>query len=272
MKKFINILFSIIIIISTIPSAQAAKMVLIIDDFGYRKQNEEQIILLSPNITISVLPNSPNAANIASFAHNNGNDVMIHLPMAPLSRQQLESDTLTPTMEQPEIDRIIAEAVEKVPYAIGCNNHMGSKMTASLEGMYKVMESLAYHKLFFIDSRTTSRSKAKPAAARYEIPIAVRDIFLDDEKDVASIAYQFDLAVNFARKTGNVVVIGHPYDSTLQVLEAKLAELPDDIELVKVSSLVDRLNKLTFNQLFSGYQNKFKQSLLEYLINKQMLD
>ena len=59
--------------------------------------------------------------------------------MAPLSKQPLEKNTLRPEMSSDEIERIIRSAVNNVPYAVGINNHMGSKMTSNLFGMQKVM-------------------------------------------------------------------------------------------------------------------------------------
>ncbi len=75
---------------------------------------------------------------MATKAHNSGHEVLIHLPMAPLSKQPLEKDTLRPDMSSDEIERIIREAVNNVPYAVGLNNHMGSAMTSSLFGMQKL--------------------------------------------------------------------------------------------------------------------------------------
>lgn len=80
-------------------------------------------------ISVAVLPNAPHARAMATKAHQGGREVLIHLPMAPLSKQPLEKDTLTPEMSSAEIERIIREASSKVPYAVGLNNHMGSKMT-----------------------------------------------------------------------------------------------------------------------------------------------
>lgn len=219
-------------------TVQAGKLAIVIDDFGYRKNIEEQFILLSTNITVSILPNSPHAEKMALYAHQHGNDIMIHLPMAPISKQYLEKDTLTPDMSLQEIQRIISEAVLKVPYAIGLNNHMGSKMTANAEGMRKVMESLINYPLFFLDSRTIAKSKAMAIAQEYNIPAVRRDIFLDDLQDEKSIAIQFNLAIELARKHDQAIVIGHPYHSTYNVLKRKLSQLPDDIEVVKLSSLL----------------------------------
>ena len=41
----------------------------------------------------------------------------------------------------------IRSAVNNVPYAVGINNHMGSKMTSNLFGMQKVMQALERYNL-----------------------------------------------------------------------------------------------------------------------------
>lgn len=122
--------------------AFAGKLSIVIDDFGYRPQTENQVLALPSTISVAVLPNAPHAREMATKAHNLGHEVLIHLPMAPLSKQPLEKDTLRPEMSSEEIERIIREAYSKVPYAVGLNNHMGSAMTSNLFGMQKVMQAL----------------------------------------------------------------------------------------------------------------------------------
>ena len=85
-------------------------------------------------ISVAVLPNAPHAREMATKAHSSGHQVLIHLPMAPLSKQPLEKDTLRPDMSSEEIERIIRDAYNKVPYAVGLNNHMGSAMTPACTG------------------------------------------------------------------------------------------------------------------------------------------
>lgn len=251
------------------PFSYAAKLALVIDDFGYRIHNEKQIILLSPKITVAVLPNSPNASMMANFAHNNGNDVIIHLPMMPISKQSLEKDTLEPSMSDEKIHSIIDQAINKVPYAIGVNNHMGSLMTANLSGMQKVMNNLSYYSLFFLDSKTIANSQAIIAAKENRIATVSRDIFLDDNQDEKAISRQFDLAVNFARINGSAVAIGHPYNSTTNVLQKKLAELPTDVELIKVSSLIQKPEKIKLINLINQYRIIFEQQLFQYFLLKK---
>ncbi len=38
-------------------------------------------------------------------------------------------------MDQAEINRIIQNAINRVPYAVGMNNHMGSAMTSDRQAM-----------------------------------------------------------------------------------------------------------------------------------------
>ncbi|WP_085247691.1 divergent polysaccharide deacetylase family protein [Gilliamella mensalis] len=238
MRHFINMIVVISLLALNPYYVWAAKLALVIDDFGYRQRNEAQIIALSPNITIAVLPNSPNAKHIATIAHEHGNDVIIHLPMAPLGKQPLEKDTLFPTMSETEVNRIVTNAVERVPYAIGVNNHMGSLMTSNLTGMTHVMKVLSHHSMFFLDSKTIGKTQVKNAARNYNIPVLTRDVFLDDQQKENAISQQFDFAVTLARKNGVAIAIGHPHPQTVNVLRTKLANLPEDIELTKLSQLV----------------------------------
>ncbi|MDF7667046.1 divergent polysaccharide deacetylase family protein [Orbaceae bacterium ESL0727] len=237
MKFIPNLLIILLLSLFGSASALAAKLAIVIDDFGYRQHNEEQIIALSPNITIAVLPHSPNATKIATLAHSRGNDVIIHLPMAPLGKQPLEVNTLFPSMDEQQISKIITGAVSRVPYAVGVNNHMGSLMTGDAIGMQRVMKILANYPFFFLDSKTIGRTQVKQAAKIYNIPVITRDIFLDDQQIDSAIARQFDLAVNLARKNGMAIAIGHPHPQTVNVLKSKLATLPADIQLVKARHL-----------------------------------
>ncbi|RKS86014.1 hypothetical protein DES39_1433 [Orbus hercynius] len=269
MKQLILFVRVILVFLMIIPLADAAKLALVIDDFGYREHNEEQLILMPYPITIAVLPHSPNAAHMATLAHQNDKDVIIHLPMAPMGKQPLEIDTLFPSMSELEIKRIIDESVEKVPYAIGVNNHMGSLMTSDLAGMRKVMSSLSPYSLFFLDSRTIARSQAIIAAQEYRVAYATRNVFLDDSQDEQSIAHQLDIAIRFAQKHGSAIAIGHPYNATVKVLKEKLIQLPDDIELVNVSSLVLAPEKITLGDLAEQYKREIEQKVFDYMLLKQ---
>jgi len=217
----------------------AGKLSIVIDDFGYRPQQENQVLALPNTLSVAVLPNAPHAREMATKAHNSGHEVLIHLPMAPISKQPLEKDTLRPDMSSDEIERIIREAVSKVPYAVGLNNHMGSAMTSSLFGMQKVMQTLSHYNFYFLDSMTIGNSQSMRAAAGTGVKVIKRKVFLDDTQNEADIRTQFNRAIQIARRSGSAIAIGHPHPTTVRVLQQMVYNLPPDITLVRPSSLLN---------------------------------
>ena len=232
-------MFSLAAAIAVITPATAGKLAIVIDDFGYRPQTENQIIALPPAISIAVLPNAPHAREMATKAHNSGHEVLIHLPMAPLSKQPLEKDTLRPEMSSEEIERIIRESVNNVPNAVGLNNHMGSAMTSNLFGMQRVMQALSRYNLYFLDSMTIGNSQSMRAATGTNVKVIKRKVFLDDTQNEADIRAQFNRAVALAQRNGSAIAIGHPHPSTVRVLQQMVYNLPADITLVRPSSLLN---------------------------------
>ena len=220
-------------------TAHAGKLAIVIDDFGYRPSEENKVLQMPAAISVAVLPNAPGARQMAVKAHQSGHEVLIHLPMAPLSKQPLEKDTLTPEMSSEEIARILHSAVNNVPYAVGLNNHMGSKMTSSLPGMQKVMQALNQYNFYFLDSMTIGNSQSVPAAQGTHVKVLKRRVFLDDSQDINAVRQQFTRAVKLAQRDGYAIAIGHPHPNTVRVLQQMLPTLPADITLVRPSQLLN---------------------------------
>ncbi|MGY5954815.1 divergent polysaccharide deacetylase family protein [Kosakonia sp. BK9b] len=239
MLQFRRIVLTLGSVLAFSSPAFAGKLAIVIDDFGYRPQTENQVLAMPQAVSVAVLPNATHAREMATKAHNSGHEVLIHLPMAPLSKQPLEKDTLRPDMSSTEIERIISDAVSKVPYAVGLNNHMGSAMTSSLFGMQKVMQALERYNLYFLDSMTIGNSQALHAAAGTGVKVIKRKVFLDDTQNEADIRRQFDRAVELARRNGSAIAIGHPHPATVRVLQQVIYTLPADITLVRPSSLLN---------------------------------
>lgn len=239
MLQFRRIVLSVASALALVAPVYAGKLAIVIDDFGYRPHYENQVLAMPAAISVAVLPNAPHAREMATKAHNSGHRVLIHLPMAPISKQPLEKDTLRPEMSSDEIDRIIRDAYNKVPYAVGLNNHMGSAMTSSLYGMLKVMQALERYNLYFLDSMTIGNSQAMRAAQGTGVKVIKRKVFLDDTQNEADIRVQFNRAVQLARRNGSAIAIGHPHPSTVRVLQQMLPTLPSDITLVRPSDLLN---------------------------------
>ncbi|CAK9886965.1 MAG: putative protein [Candidatus Erwinia impunctatus] len=240
--SFLHLFRFFCLMILLMQSTQAGKLAIVIDDVGYRPIQEHQILKMPAAISVAVLPHAPHAREMATLAHQSGHEVLIHLPMAPLSKQPLEKDTLLPDMPASEIQRIISEAVERVPYATGLNNHMGSAMTSNLPAMQKVMQALSHYQLYFLDSMTIANSQSVRAAAGTQVKILKRRVFLDDSLNEADIRQQFQRAVQLAQRDGSAIAIGHPHPATVRVLQQLLPQLPANVVLVSPRALLNEIS------------------------------
>lgn len=252
----------LVLVLLVFPVAQAGKLSIVIDDVGYLLKEDNAILNMPVAIAVAILPNAPHANLMATKAHQQGREILIHLPMAPLSKQRLERDTLQPSMSNEEVQRILRNAVDNVPYAVGLNNHMGSAMTSSLSGMQKVMQALSGYRLYFLDSMTIGNSQATSAAAGTEVKVLKRNVFLDDTADQEEIRRQFNRAIDLARRNGSAIAIGHPRPDTIKVLQRMLAALPADIVLVAPSKLLDETPKPAVSSLPQQNRRKIPKSPL----------
>jgi polysaccharide deacetylase 2 family uncharacterized protein YibQ len=142
-------------------------------------------------------------------------------------------------MSDNEIQKRLAGYINAVPYAVGVNNHMGSRFTEDRAKMRTVLNLLKDKKLFFIDSRTTPASQGDRLAREMGIHTAARNVFLDNEQDVAAVKVQIEKLAGMARKTGSAIGICHPHKTTIQALAMVLPTLKSQgITFVYASELV----------------------------------
>ncbi|MFK5986872.1 MAG: divergent polysaccharide deacetylase family protein [Pseudomonadota bacterium] len=237
----------------------SAYIALIIDDLGYHPKNDLRAILLNAKITYAFLPHTPHAKRLATMAHQQGNEVILHLPMESEQAKAQEPDVLTREMDKEVFTQILEKSLLEIPYISGLNNHMGSALTQSQQHMDWLMSALQTKQLFFIDSRTTSRTVAEKLAQQYQIPNSRRDVFLDHVRSKEAIKEQYQRLIKLAKKNGSAIAIGHPFSITLKFLEEKLPELEkNNIKLVSVKELIkiQNHNKNNKHNLTSNLNNK----------------
>jgi len=207
---------------------------------GYDKKIAKKLSQLNSGITFSILPHSPYQESIARLAHKNGLDIMLHLPMEPFEYPQINPGpgTLLTTMTPDQLIHQLEKNLAAVPYIKGVNNHMGSKMTAESGQMYQIFSILKKRNLYFIDSRTTSKTLCKPSARLFQIPFAQRDVFLDHFQDPDFIRKQIKELIRIAQRHGQAVGIGHPHTITYEILREMMPELQKKVKLVPASEIV----------------------------------
>ena len=217
----------------------SAYIAIIIDDLGYKLQQDQRAINLPGQVTFAFLPQTPHVRTLAETANAQGNEIMLHLPMQSVEPIFLGPGALTQTMSREEFKISLLKSILSIPHVKGINNHMGSLITSQKEPMNWLMEEIARTRLFFVDSRTTVETLAEQTANQYQIANTRRNVFLDHERNRPAIEFQFDQLIQLARKNGSAVAIGHPYAETLDVLEEKIPQLKAaGIRLIPVSELI----------------------------------
>jgi polysaccharide deacetylase 2 family uncharacterized protein YibQ len=217
------------------------KIAIIIDDLGWQIAVAQRTIELPGPIACAVLPQAPVARTVATRAHAKGKDVLLHLPLQPVSREQPEEPGgITLDMSRQRFAEVFAADMAAVPHVVGVNNHRGSLLTRHPGHMRWLMEEIAARDdLFFVDSYTTHLSVALSAAQESGVPARRRDVFLDADAAPASIAREFERLKRLASKHGAAIAIGHPYPTTLDFLEKALPGLEEDgFSLVSIRELV----------------------------------
>ncbi len=216
------------------------KAAFIIDDLGYETEVAKKIMELEFPIALSILPFLQYSEFIAEEGRKNNKEIMLHLPMEPNnSGANPGPGAIKSYMSEEEIRQAVRKCILDFPYAIGVNNHMGSKITEDREIMEIVLEEIKGYNLFFIDSITTKDSIAYEVAQEMEIKSAVRSVFLDNENDMEYIKGQMLEVREAALREGEVIAIGHSRINTFYVLKVMIPELiRAGIEIVPVSELV----------------------------------
>lgn len=225
------------------PIKARARAAIIMDDLGRDLETARDLLAIDLQVTFAILPGEAYAAKVATLAHQSGREVMIHIPMEPQSYPATNpgDDALLIGQSPEEIRRRFQGFVERVPYAVGGNNHMGSRFTEYREGMEVVLAAMKETGLFFVDSRTTGHSLAFAEARRAGVPAAARDLFLDNEQDVEQISLEIRKLAVLAARRGQAVGICHPYAQTLEALRREAPYLKQQgIEIVPVSQLLVR--------------------------------
>ena len=224
-----------------LPGDHPPVVAIVVDDIGYDRQIAEQLLALDAPLTFSVLPYGPHSREIAAKARSRGHEIMLHLPMEPN-----EFPAVNPgpgaLLKQMSADEFIGQLkadLDRIPGLRGVNNHMGSAISTSSERMRQIFTVLKKRDLYYIDSRTTAETVARPSAELLQIPFTERDIFIDHFENEQFIRKQLGELIKRAKHQGYAVGIAHPHTVTLRVLAEFLPELKRAVELVPASMVVD---------------------------------
>ncbi|MDN2664570.1 divergent polysaccharide deacetylase family protein [Psychromonas sp. 14N.309.X.WAT.B.A12] len=254
---------------STLASS-IGKIAIIIDDIGYNRHNQA-FLKLPKAITFAILPFTPYSTKIANLAHQQSREVLLHIPMQAHSHNHLlGKGALMEQMTKHSFQHTLSGALDDIPYAIGVNNHMGSKLTEETVPMQWTMDLLSQHGLFFVDSLTSAKSVAAKTAIAAGLPALKRHIFLDNVRTPEAMDKQFDQAIKHSLTTPYTILIGHPYPETLSYLSQRLGAPNKDFQLVKLSQLIPEKQRMMLDQKKVQYdhQHLLYPEVIPIILNK----
>ncbi|MGG4047312.1 divergent polysaccharide deacetylase family protein [Paenibacillus favisporus] len=219
------------------------KVAIIIDDFGNGQGGTEEMLSLPIKLTVAIMPFLPTSKSDAELAHKQGHDVIVHMPMEPKqgNPKWLGPGAITSNMSNEEIRKRVEDAIDNVPYAVGMNNHMGSKITGDERIMSIVLEVCRERGLFFVDSKTNYHSVVGKLAVQMGMPPVANNIFLDDRHTVSHVSKQMKAVETWASEHQNCVTIGHvgvQGKKTAEAIRQSITGMQNSVSFVGISDLV----------------------------------
>ena len=214
-------------------------MVIVIDDLGENQSALNRLLSLNFPVTCAFFPYGSKTLAGAEAAHRAGMEIIVHQPMQPIAYPAIQpgKDALMVNMDRATILRIVRNGLDRVPHAVGLNNHMGSRFTQDRERIGAVLQVVEERGLFALDSVTHGRSVFYDEAGRFRVKRLQRSTFLDVQAEHGAVLAALRQTERMARLSGQAIAIGHPLQATLSALEEWQHTRDKAIRIVRLSDL-----------------------------------
>ncbi|MGM0421685.1 MAG: divergent polysaccharide deacetylase family protein [Pseudomonadota bacterium] len=224
-----------------IKNSDRPKIVVVIDDLGLSHKKAELVASLPAPLTLAYLPYARNLEEQTELAMSRGHELMVHMPMQPISdKADPGPDALIKGVEPEDLLRRVEKNLGVFDGYVGINNHMGSGFTQDQAGLDVLMKALQERGLMYLDSRTSAGSLAETTARRYNVATTGRDVFIDHKITEEFITEALLKTEDIARRRGSAIAIGHPHEMTVAALAAWLPTLErKGFQLVPITSVIE---------------------------------
>ncbi len=191
----------------------------VIDDVGIVQERSRRTVALPAPLTLAYLPYAEDLVAQTEAARRAGHELIVHIPMEPESADKdTGPNALLTGLDADELRRRLDWNLGRFGAYVGVSNHMGSRFTRDAASMELLLAALAERGLLFLDSRTASGSFGWRLGKRRGVPVAKRDVFLDNVVEAEAIRARLAELEAVARERGYAVGIGHPHSATIDAL------------------------------------------------------
>ncbi len=195
------------------PVTPAAKLAIIIDDFGQARAGVKEMLSVDAPLTVAVMPRLQFSQQDMEDALAAGKEVIIHIP---LQAQKVDNPKwvgpycIKRSQSDEEICNLMLSFFDDLPKAAGANIHMGTLGSEDSRVMSGIIERLKEKNMYFVDSKTSGKSVCKAVAKEYAIPFGENSVFLEQQgRSVKGVVSQMQKAAKLALKNGQAIAIGH---------------------------------------------------------------
>ncbi len=220
---------------------------ILLDDVGNSAALAEDFGDFPFPLTWAILPGERDTSACRRIAEDREIPYIIHMPMQALSDREgsywYRKNWIVEGMTASEVREQVDRAFRELPGALGMNNHRGSRITENPKILEPLMEILGERGLFFLDSRTSSRSVAAKVALEKGLPKLENHVFLDHREEEAFFRSQMKRLFHLAEERGWAVGICHARPSTYRILEKMERDLEECPFLKTLPELVDFLRR-----------------------------
>lgn len=227
---------------TTSKKSNRGKLSILIDDVGMNTQTADLFGEIKKPVSFATIPFLPKSNEATKKLRSYGFEVMLHMPMAG-SNDQLNSKTegiVMPEMTKEEVYKRFDKAIGDVGELKGFNNHMGSRFTEDAFQMKTLLKYAKDKNMYYVDSKTTSKSKGYSTAKDLGVPTYYCSKFLDNSKDVEDIKKEIKSAVEMTKKNGKLLVIGHYHKNMAVALKSMVNYIENEgVELVYVREVLE---------------------------------
>jgi uncharacterized protein len=136
---------------------------------------------LPPAVTLALTPYGADLEKLAERARAEKHEILLQVPMEPFDYPDNDpgpQTLLTSLTSEQNIDRL-HWLMSRFQGYVGIMSFMGTRFTASEQGLTPVLRDAAQRGLIFVDDGSSARSVAGQLAGAHNLPFAKADVVLD---------------------------------------------------------------------------------------------
>jgi uncharacterized protein len=179
-------------------------------------------------VTFALAPYGADLEKLAERARTDQHEVLLQVPMEPFDYPDNDpgpQTLLTSLTPEQNVDRL-HWLMSRVQGYVGLINYMGSRFTASEQGLAQVLRDAGQRGLIYVDDGSSSRSIASQLAGTHNLPFAKVDIVLDTIPTPVEIDRALARLEMKARDTGIALGFAAAQPATI----ARIAEWAKKVE------------------------------------------